>query len=109
MIIATGRRYMNLGILIFVSFKKQIKLNKDESGKNITCPNFSKKSILYTPYHLIVSCSLHNIYICTNTDILNCREFVFDSGIGEIAAAFMGSSYSVFYHEHVLNKEPGTS
>ena len=104
MIIATGRRYMNLGILLFVSFKKQINLNKEDSGKNTTCPNFSKKS-----YHLIVSCSLHNIYICTNTDILNCREFVFDSGIGEIAAAIMGSSYSVFYHEHVLNKEPGTS
>ena len=33
MIIATGRRYMNLGILLFVSFKKQINLNKEESGK----------------------------------------------------------------------------
>jgi hypothetical protein len=32
---------------------------------------------------------------------------VFESGIGDIAAAIMGSPYSVFYHEHVLNKEPG--
>ena len=39
--------------------------------------------------------------ICLN------RDFVFNSGIGDIAMAIMGSPYSVFYHEHVLNKEPG--
>jgi hypothetical protein len=37
------------------------------------------------------------------------REFVFESGVGELAAKLMQSSYSVFYYEHVLNKEPGNS
>ena len=35
------------------------------------------------------------------------REFVFESGVGRLAAQLMQSAYSVFYHEHVLNKEPG--
>ncbi|XP_042209659.1 uncharacterized protein LOC121857661 [Homarus americanus] len=36
------------------------------------------------------------------------RDYVYDSPAASIAAAFMKSSSVVFYHEHVLNKEPGT-
>jgi len=36
------------------------------------------------------------------------REYAFESCAGELSAKLMNSKYSVFYHEHVLNKEPGT-
>jgi len=36
------------------------------------------------------------------------KDFAFNSPAAEIAATLMQSKYAVFYHEHVLNKEPGT-
>merc|ERR1719341_2520827 len=36
------------------------------------------------------------------------NDFAFNSPAAEIAARLMKSKYAVFYHEHVLNKEPGT-
>lgn len=33
---------------------------------------------------------------------------MFGSPVAELAAKMMKSSYAVFYHEHVLDKEPGT-
>jgi len=35
------------------------------------------------------------------------RQFAFESPAAEIAAKMMRSPYAVFYHEHVLDKEPG--
>ena len=35
------------------------------------------------------------------------RDFVFETEIGQAAALFLRSKYAVFYHDHVLNKEPG--
>lgn len=37
------------------------------------------------------------------------KEFVFHSPAAALAARFMKSSQVSFYHEHVLNKEPGSS
>lgn len=37
------------------------------------------------------------------------RNIVFDSGLGSVAAALMGSATARFFHEHVLVKEPGAS
>ncbi|XP_063587630.1 uncharacterized protein LOC134764880 isoform X1 [Penaeus indicus] len=37
------------------------------------------------------------------------RDYVFNSPASYLAATFMKSSEVSFYHEHVLNKEPGTS
>jgi len=45
---------------------------------------------------------------CNWREIKEFRDFVFNSEAGEIAAKLMRSPYAVFYHEHVLNKEPGT-
>ncbi|XP_023319717.1 uncharacterized protein LOC111694894 isoform X3 [Eurytemora carolleeae] len=45
---------------------------------------------------------------CNWRKIPEFREFVFNSAAGEIAAKVMNSKYAVFFHEHVLNKEPGT-
>jgi len=36
------------------------------------------------------------------------RDFAYNSPAAEIAGKMMQSKYAVFYHEHVLNKEPGT-
>jgi ectoine hydroxylase-related dioxygenase (phytanoyl-CoA dioxygenase family) len=36
------------------------------------------------------------------------RKFLFDSGVGSLAASLMGSSKVNFFHEHVLVKEPQT-
>merc|ERR1719167_1795910 len=44
---------------------------------------------------------------CNWQKIPEFREFVFESGISRLAASLMKSDYAVFYHEHVLNKEPG--
>ena len=44
---------------------------------------------------------------CNWRDIQQFKDFVFNSPAAEIAGRFMESKYSVFYHEHVLNKEPG--
>ena len=44
---------------------------------------------------------------CNWEKIPQFRDFVFNSPAAEIAATLMRSKYSVFYHEHVLNKEPG--
>ena len=44
---------------------------------------------------------------CNWQHIHQFKDFVFNSPAAELAARFMESSYSVFYHEHVLNKEPG--
>ena len=38
---------------------------------------------------------------------LAARAYAFESCAGELAARLMNSDYAVFYHEHVLNKEPG--
>jgi len=35
------------------------------------------------------------------------RDFAYYSPAAEIAGKMMQSKYAVFYHEHVLNKEPG--
>jgi len=35
------------------------------------------------------------------------RDFAYNSPAAEIAGKMMQSKYAVFYHEHVLNKEPG--
>lgn len=37
------------------------------------------------------------------------RDFVYNSSAAALAARFMRSSQVSFYHEHVLNKEPGTT
>ena len=44
---------------------------------------------------------------CNWQQIEQFRDFAFNSPAGEIAASLMKSKYTVFYHEHVLNKEPG--
>ena len=44
---------------------------------------------------------------CNWRTIPEFRDFAFNSPAAEIAGRMMGSSYAVFYHEHVLNKEPG--
>ena len=36
------------------------------------------------------------------------RDFIFDSGVGEVAARLMESKTARLFHEHVLVKEPGT-
>lgn len=36
------------------------------------------------------------------------QDFAFNSPAAEIAGRMMRSRFAVFYHEHVLNKEPGT-
>ena len=36
------------------------------------------------------------------------RRFIFESGLGEIAAELMGSTTARLYHDHMLTKEPGT-
>ena len=36
------------------------------------------------------------------------REFIFESGIGRLAAELMSSTTARIFHEHVLVKEPGT-
>jgi len=45
---------------------------------------------------------------CNWQTIQQFKDFAFNSPAAEIAAKLMNSQYSVFYHEHVLNKEPGT-
>ncbi len=37
------------------------------------------------------------------------KDFVFQSPAAALAARFMKSSQVSFYHDHVLNKEPGSS
>ena len=44
---------------------------------------------------------------CNWQTIQQFKDFAFNSPAAEIAAKLMNSQYSVFYHEHVLNKEPG--
>ena len=44
---------------------------------------------------------------CNWQHIPQFSDFVFNSPAAELAGRFMESTYSVFYHEHVLNKEPG--
>merc|ERR1711974_450975 len=44
---------------------------------------------------------------CNWQRIQEFRQFAFESPAAEIAAKMMRSSYAVFYHEHVLDKEPG--
>jgi len=44
---------------------------------------------------------------CNWQTIEQFRDFAFNSPAAEIAARLMRSRYSVFYHEHVLNKEAG--
>jgi len=46
---------------------------------------------------------------CNWQDIPEFEDFAFNSPAKEIAATLMKSKYCVFYHEHVLNKEPGTT
>ena len=36
------------------------------------------------------------------------RRFIFESALGEVAAALMGSREARLYHDHMLTKEPGT-
>ena len=45
---------------------------------------------------------------CNWRDIPAFREFVYDSPAAEIVARLMGSDKAIFYHDHVLIKEPGT-
>ena len=45
---------------------------------------------------------------CNWQTIRQFEDFAFNSPAAEIAASVMKSKYAVFYHEHVLNKEPGT-
>lgn len=44
---------------------------------------------------------------CNWQQIPEFREFVYDSPAAEIVARLMGSQQAIFYHEHVLVKEPG--
>jgi len=46
---------------------------------------------------------------CNWTWIDEFRDFAFNSPAAEIAAKLLNSKQISFYHEHVLNKEPGTS
>ncbi|XP_068210028.1 uncharacterized protein [Palaemon carinicauda] len=46
---------------------------------------------------------------CNWQRIQEFREYVFESPAASLAAQFMRSKEVSFYHEHVLNKEPGTS
>ena len=36
------------------------------------------------------------------------RRFIFESALGEVGAALMGSAGVRLYHDHMLTKEPGT-
>lgn len=45
---------------------------------------------------------------CNWQKIPEFRDYVFNSQAAEIAGTLMQSQYAVFYHEHVLTKEPGT-
>jgi len=45
---------------------------------------------------------------CNWKTIPEFKDFAFNSPAAELAAKMMRSKFSVFYHEHVLNKEPGT-
>lgn len=45
---------------------------------------------------------------CSWTENAAYRRFIFDSGLGEIAAALMGSPTARLYHDHMLTKEAGT-
>jgi len=36
------------------------------------------------------------------------RRFIFDSGVGDVAAQLMHSEHTRLYHDHLLVKEPGT-
>merc|ERR1719264_1784736 len=45
---------------------------------------------------------------CNWKRIQEFRDYAFKSSAGKLAASMMQSRYAVFYHEHVLNKEPGT-
>jgi ectoine hydroxylase-related dioxygenase (phytanoyl-CoA dioxygenase family) len=38
-----------------------------------------------------------------------CRDFVFDSPAADIAARLMGAREVIYYHDHLLVKEPGTA
>lgn len=46
--------------------------------------------------------------ICSWQRIQEFHDFVFQSPVAEIAGKLMKSKTAIFYHEHVLNKEPGT-
>ncbi|MDX1687203.1 MAG: phytanoyl-CoA dioxygenase family protein [Candidatus Promineifilaceae bacterium] len=45
---------------------------------------------------------------CNWRDIPEFREFVYHSPAAEIVARLMGSDKAIFYHDHLLIKEPGT-
>ena len=45
---------------------------------------------------------------CNWRDIPEFRAFVYDSPAAEIAGRLMGSDKAIFYHDHLLIKEPGT-
>ncbi|XP_069959886.1 ectoine dioxygenase-like [Cherax quadricarinatus] len=46
---------------------------------------------------------------CNWTKIDEFRDYVYNSPAASLAASFMKTSRVSFYHEHVLNKEPGTT
>lgn len=45
---------------------------------------------------------------CNWREIPEFREFVYDSPAAEMVARLMGSKKAIFYHDHLLIKEPGT-
>jgi len=45
---------------------------------------------------------------CNWQTIPEFKDYVYNSPVARLAARMMQSKYSVFYHEHVLDKEPGT-
>ena len=47
--------------------------------------------------------------LCNWQRIKEFEDFVFNSCVGEISAQLMNSKSSIFFHDHVLVKEPGSS
>lgn len=45
---------------------------------------------------------------CNWQDVPAYRRFIFESGLGEVAARLMQSQQVRLYHDHLLVKEPGT-